>query len=97
MMRMYSMYSPLKVFFSLGVMLCFIGILPIIRFLYFYFAGDGAGHVQSLILGGVFLIIGFITFMIGLLADLISFNRQLTEVALEKIRRLELRDRGKSD
>ena len=97
MVRMYSMYSPLKVFFSIGVMLCFIGVLPIIRFLYFYLSGDGEGHIQSLILGGVFLIIGFITFMIGLVADLISFNRQLAEVALEKIRRLELRDPGNSD
>ena len=74
MIRMYSMYSPLKVFFTIGVMLCFIGVLPIIRFLFFYFAGDGGGHIQSLVLGGVFLIIGFVTFMIGLLADLISFN-----------------------
>ena len=97
MIRMYSMYSPIKVFFSIGVVLCCIGVLPIIRFLFFYFAGDGAGHIQSLVLGGVFLIIGFITFMIGLLADLISFNRQLTEVALEKIRRLELRKPGDHD
>ena len=97
MIRMYSMYSPIKVFFSIGLMLCFIGVLPIIRFLFYYLAGDGAGHIQSLILGGVFLIIGFITFTFGLLADLISFNRNLTEVALEKIRRLELNDPGNSD
>jgi len=63
---------------------------PVIRFLYFYFIGDGGGHLQSLVLGGVLLIIGFITFMIGLVADLISFNRQLTEIMLEKIRKIEL-------
>jgi UPF0716 family protein affecting phage T7 exclusion len=67
--------------------------LPIIRFLYFYFTEGGAGHLQSLVLGGVLIIIGFITFMIGLVADLISFNRQLTEIALEKIRKIELQQR----
>jgi glycosyltransferase involved in cell wall biosynthesis len=90
MIRMYAMYEPLRVFFYIGLVLSIIGMLPIVRFLYFYFTGDGGGHLQSLVLGGVLLIIGFITFMIGLVADLISFNRQLTEIALEKIRKIEL-------
>ena len=60
------------------------------RFIYLYFSGDGAGHIQSLVLGGALLIIGFMTFLIGLLADLISFNRQLVEMTLEKVRRIEL-------
>lgn len=91
MIRMYAMYEPLRVFFYIGLTLSIIGALPVIRFLYFYFTGGGAGHLQSLVLGGVLLIIGFITFMIGLIADLISFNRQLTEITLEKIRKIELR------
>ncbi len=94
MIRMYAMYEPLRVFFYIGLTLSIIGMLPIIRFLYFYFTGDGGGHLQSLVLGGVLLIIGFITFMIGLVADLISFNRQLTEIALEKIRKIELQQRA---
>jgi hypothetical protein len=97
MIRMYAMYEPLRVFFSIGLMLSFIGVLPIVRFLYFYFTGDGDGHLQSLVLGGVLLIIGFITFMIGLVADLISFNRQLTEIALEKIRKIELQQMNNGD
>jgi len=94
MVRMYAMYEPLRVFFSIGLMLSFIGVLPIVRFLYFYFTGDGDGHLQSLVLGGVLLILGFITFMIGLVADLISFNRQLTEITLEKVRKIELQQRA---
>ncbi len=90
MIRMYAMYEPLRVFFYIGLTISIIGALPIIRFLYFYFTVGGAGHLQSLVLGGVLLIIGFVTFMIGLVADLISFNRQLTEITLEKIRRMEL-------
>jgi glycosyltransferase involved in cell wall biosynthesis len=90
MIRMYAMYEPFRVFFYIGLILSGIGSLPIIRFLYFYFSGDGSGHIQSLILGGVLLVIGFVTFLFGLLADLISFNRQLTEITLAKIKALEL-------
>ena len=93
MIRMYAMYEPLRVLFYIGLTLSIIGFLPMIRFLYFYFTGNGDGHLQSLVLGGVLIIIGFITFMIGLVADLISFNRQLTEIALEKIRKIELQQR----
>ena len=90
MLRMYSMYQPLKIFLMIGTALSAAGLLPILRFLYFYAIGDSQGHVQSLILGGVLLIIGLTTFLIGLVADLIGFNRQLIEMTLEKVRRLEL-------
>ncbi len=90
MLRMYAMYEPLRAFFYIGMVLTGLGLLPILRFLYFYAVDGGAGHVQSLILGGVLVVIGLTTFLIGLLADLISFNRQLIELTLEKVRRLEL-------
>jgi glycosyltransferase involved in cell wall biosynthesis len=88
--RMYAMYQPLKVFFFIGLTLSLLGAIPILRFLYFYFTGDGEGHLQSLVLGGVFTILGFISFLIALLADLMNFNRQLIEQTLEKVRRIEL-------
>jgi glycosyltransferase involved in cell wall biosynthesis len=88
--RMYSMYQPLKTFFLIGGALSLVGLVPIARFLYFYLQGGGAGHVQSLVLGGVLLVIGLTTFLIGLLADLIGFNRQLIEMTLERVRRIEL-------
>jgi glycosyltransferase involved in cell wall biosynthesis len=90
MVRMYAMYQPLRVFFYLGATLTILGLLPILRFLFYYFSSGGAGHLQSLLLGSVLVILGFITFMIGLVADLISFNRQLLEMTLERVRRLEL-------
>jgi len=88
--RMYAMYQPMKVFFIIGTLLSVIGALPILRFLYFYAIGEGGGHLQSLILGGVFVMMGFIAYLAGLVADLISFNRQLLEMTLEKVRRAEL-------
>lgn len=88
--RMYAMYQPLKVFFYIGTFLMLFGLVPIVRFLYFYFTSGGSGHVQSLMLGGVLLMMGFIAYLAGLVADLISFNRQLLEMTLEKVRRAEL-------
>jgi glycosyltransferase involved in cell wall biosynthesis len=93
MLRAFSMYKPLRVFFLIGLVLSLVGAVPVLRFLYFWMLGDSAGHIQSLILGGVLLVIGFVTFLIGLVADLISFNRQLLELVLEKLRRLELEER----
>lgn len=90
MVRMYSMYQPLKVFFLIGALLSLIGLLPIARFLMLYVAGNGAGHMQSLILGGAFLMMGFVAFMVGMVADLVSFNRQLLEMSLERIRRIDI-------
>ena len=89
MLRAYAMYRPLRVFSYIGVALSLIGIAPIVRFLYFYFENGGAGHVQSLVLGGVLVMMGFFALLIGLVADLIGFNRKLLEAVLEKTRRLE--------
>lgn len=90
MVRMYAMYQPLRIFFYIGSLLMLLGLLPIIRFLYFYLIDQGAGHVQSLILGGALLMMGFFAYLIGLVADLIGFNRQLLEMILERLRRIEL-------
>jgi hypothetical protein len=91
MLRIYAMYQPLKVFAFVSLALAIVGLLPILRFLWFYAIGEGGGHVQSLVLGGVLVIIAVLTFLIGLVADLIGFNRQLLETTLEKVRALELK------
>ena len=90
MIRTYAMYKPLRVLFFVGVLLTLIGIVPVVRFLYFYALGDGGGHIQSLVIGGAFLVMGFVTFLGGLLADLIAVNRKLLEDLLERVRRAEL-------
>ena len=89
MVRAYAMYEPLKIFLALGVLLMAAGFLPIIRFLAHYFAGDGAGMIQSLIIGGVLILIGGICVMFALVADLIAYNRQLLEITLERVRNIE--------
>jgi glycosyltransferase involved in cell wall biosynthesis len=89
MIRMYTMYQPLKVFFIIGCIFILAGMVPSVRFLIYYFMGKGAGHIQSLILAAVLFIIGFQVLMIALVADVISFNRKLIEETLLRIRRIE--------
>ena len=90
-LRAYTMYRPLRVFFSLGLLLLAGGLLLGLRYLYFILIGQGAGHTQSVIMAAILLIIGFQTMLIGLLADLIGFNRKIMEKTLFKVRELELR------
>ena len=94
MVRMYAMYKPLATFMSIGIVLFIAGAIPILRFLYFWLNGDSVGHLQSLILGGVLVVLGCVTFLVALVADLINFNRQLIELTLEKVRRLDVAQHG---
>jgi len=87
--RIYTLYKPLKTFFAIGALLMLAGTAVGARFLWLFSRGLGGGHVQSLILAAVFLIIGFQTMLIGLLADLISVNRRLSEEVLIRLRKLE--------
>ena len=88
--RMYTMFQPLRVFFYFGIVLIIPGLLGVMRFLYYYFNADSSGHIQSLILSGALIIIGFMFLMMGLIADIISFNRRLIEDTLYRVRKMEL-------
>src|SRR5438132_5923139 len=91
--RIYTLYKPLKTFFLIGALLILAGAAIGARFLWFFFQGDRAGHVQSLILAAVFLIVGFQTMLIGLVADLISVNRRLSEEVLIRLKRMRSSER----
>lgn len=77
--RALMMYKPLYCFTLVAMVPSLIGVLVWVRFLIYYFTGRGSGHTQSLILACTLLIIGFVTFVIGLLADVISANRKILE------------------
>jgi len=88
--RIYTIYKPLKTFFAIGALLMLAGSALGIRFLWDFTHGDRGGHIQSLILAAVFLIIGFQTLLIALIADLISVNRRLSEEVLVRLKRMEM-------
>ena len=82
-------YKPLYCFTVIAAVPIVVGLIPTIRFLYYFSIGRGSGHIQSLILACTLLIIGFITFMIGLVADVIATNRKLLEDIQYRVRKQE--------
>ena len=96
-MRAYTMYRPLRVFTWLSALLILGGLILGIRYIFFVFQGQGAGHVQSVIMAAVLWIVGFQVFLIGLLADLIGFNRKIMEEVLYRVRKLEIEERVKKE
>lgn len=91
MARAYATYNPLRVFALLGGLAAVAGVIPILRFLWFWALGDGQGHLQSLVIGGVLLVLGAVAAMFGMLADLVGANRKLLERTLEQGQRMDER------
>jgi glycosyltransferase involved in cell wall biosynthesis len=77
--RIFIIYRPFRFFGTIGAIFVSVGFLVGLRFLWFYLHGNGNGHIQSLILAGLLLGIGFQTFLIAFVADLQAANRKLLE------------------
>jgi glycosyltransferase involved in cell wall biosynthesis len=83
--RIFAVYKPFQFFMLIAAVLFSLGFLLGLRYLYFYFTGDGDGHTQSVILSGILMGMGFQTGLIAFVADLLSVNRKLLEeIRLEK-------------
>lgn len=79
-LRITALYKPMKVFSIAGGLFMLAGAALGVRFLAYYFFGrNPGGHLQSLILAAVLIVVGFQTLLIALLADLVAINRRLLE------------------
>ena len=87
--RSFVMYKPLKFFMTIGLILIVLGGILGVRFLILLGMGEGAGHVQSLILTAILLMMGFQTITLGLLGDTIASNRKLLEDVQYRVRKME--------
>jgi hypothetical protein len=84
------MYEPLRVFLTAAAVIGAASLIVWGRFVYFYLQGDGAGHVQSLILGAVLFIAAVQLFALGVIGDLLAGQRVMTQRVFERVRRVEL-------
>ncbi len=89
-LRFFLMYRPIRIFMTLGTIFVLAGVLLGLRFLYYYLSAGGAGHMQSLILSAILVIVGFQTGLFGMIADLVRLNRKMLEEVLFTVRRIEL-------
>jgi len=87
--RSFMMYKPLRFFGLIGTILFLIGLILGIRYLVFIFAGIPGGHVQSLILASTLMMMGFMTGVIGLQADIIAANRKIMEDIQYHVRKMD--------
>jgi glycosyltransferase involved in cell wall biosynthesis len=88
--RIYAQYEPLRVFMTLAAVLFVVALIPFLRFLVAYAQGEGAGHVQSLILGAVLFNAAFVMFALGIIGDVLYAQRIMSQRIFERVRRLEL-------
>ncbi|MCG8016036.1 MAG: glycosyltransferase family 2 protein [Candidatus Thiodiazotropha sp. 'RUGA'] len=96
-LRIFVVYKPFRFFLAIGLVLFSLGMVLGLRFLYYYLTGDGQGHVQSVVLAGVMMGIGFQTFLVAFVADLLSVNRKLLEEVQYRLRKLESEPRPKQE
>lgn len=94
--RSFMMYRPLKFFTLIGGVMCLLGVLLGVRYLFFLFADGSAGHVQSLILAAILMIMGFQTIVMGLLSDIIAANRKILEDVQYRVRKMDCETDRKS-
>ena len=88
--RIYAQYEPLKVFWGAAVVIGVLAAAVWIRFAVAFIGGEGAGHVQSLILGAVLFIAAMLLGALGVIGDLLAAQRTLSQRTFERVRRIEL-------
>ena len=86
MARIFIIYRPFRFFAFIGLILFIMGAFLGFRFLYFYLIGDGAGHIQSLILCAILSILAFQCALLAVISDLLAINRKLLEDIQCKLR-----------
>lgn len=80
MLRVYAMYNPMKMFFTLAIPFFIVGSILLMRFLYYFSLNPAnTGKIQSLVISWVFLIIAIQFFALGIIGDVIAKNRILIE------------------
>ncbi|MES9930799.1 MAG: glycosyltransferase family 2 protein, partial [Candidatus Thiodiazotropha sp. 6PDIVS] len=94
-LRIFVVYKPFRFFLAIGLALFSLGLVLGLRYLYYYLTGEGSGHIQSVVLAGVMMGIGFQTFLVAFVADLLSVNRKLLEEVQYRLRKLESEPRSK--
>jgi glycosyltransferase involved in cell wall biosynthesis len=88
--RIYALYEPLRVFMVAATVTALVGGVIWARFLWFFFSGEGGGHIQSLILGSTLFIVAVQFAALGVLGDILAGSRVIQQRILERVRRVEL-------
>lgn len=86
----YSMHNPFRAFAIASAPFLLLGVFLCVRFMFFFLRDPGySGHIQSLILAAVSLLVGAQIFLFGMLGSLVRANRLLLQDIRLRVRRVE--------
>ncbi len=88
--RIFAIYRPLQFFSLIALLIALPGLVAFARFIFFSLAGDGGGHIQSLVIGASLIAAGSVTLIGAFLADLTAANRALLSDVRTRLYRAEL-------
>jgi glycosyltransferase involved in cell wall biosynthesis len=86
--RVSLMLHPLKILGLPAALFFLVGLAGSVRFLVYYFSGQGSGHIQSVVFSVTCIMLAVGLSMVALLADMIATNHLLLENALVPIKKL---------
>jgi glycosyltransferase involved in cell wall biosynthesis len=89
--RIYTQYEPLRVFLMAAALVALVAAVVWVRFFVLFAQGDGAGHIQSVVLGAMLFVVAVQLAALGIIGDLLAANRVLIQRTLERTRRIELK------
>lgn len=93
-LRTFTYFEPLRTFSYLAAPFFLVGLVLLGRFFYVYLLGNAYQRLlQSVTIGASLLVIGFLIFVVGLLADAVANHRRLTEELLYRVRSLDSDER----
>lgn len=93
MLRMFIVYRPFRFFITVGILFLLAGLIPGVRFVWYFLTGDGQGHIQSLILAAILLLTGVQVSLIAVLSELIAINRKLLEDIQSRVKSADLQNK----
>ena len=94
--RAFIMYKPYLIFTWLAVIFGVLGLIPFVRYAVLAVQNSPGGHLQSLLVGAVLLVLSFLSVLMGIISDLIRTNRMLIEDVLEHTKKARFKPAGKS-
>ena len=89
--RAYLMYKPMRFFLALGVVPFIAGFAIGVRYIVFIFMGRATGNIQSLILCSLLIMIAVMIWVLGMMADVISANRKISQEIQARTRDIDYR------
>ncbi|RSX53679.1 family 2 glycosyl transferase [Bifidobacterium goeldii] len=87
--RSFLMFKSNVIFKWAAIVFGVLGLIPFVRYLVFFFSGDSAGHVQSMLAGVALILLAAFCIALQIISEVQRIQRKLVEDQLERTKELE--------